>query len=60
MADQKFEVGAVVMLKSGGPKMTVMSYNSDTEEYLCRWFYDNKSSERYFKKGTLEAKEEEE
>lgn len=34
-----FKVGDVVMLKSGGPKMTVCEYKSDTVHVL--WF--NKS-----------------
>ena len=43
MANQKFEDGAVVRLKSGGPKMTVMSYRSDTGRYCCRWYGDEPS-----------------
>ena len=59
MADQKFEVGAVVMLKSGGPKMTVMAYQKDYEKYLCRWFDDSKKPyEDYFEEAALEADEE--
>lgn len=45
MAEQKFQPGDVVTLKSGGPRMTVVDYgkygHGDEESYLCKWF-DNK------------------
>ena len=57
MAD-KFNIGDVVRLKSGGPNMTVTAYNvygyRETEkQYLCRWFADNQKPTK------LACKEEE-
>jgi len=37
----KFEIGDVVVFKSGGPKMTVTSKQTNTitgPSYLCGWF----------------------
>jgi uncharacterized protein YodC (DUF2158 family) len=57
---QKFKVGDVVRLKSGGPSMTVANYgryNYDKKEkYLCRWFDDrHKHSEGVFSEEELEV-----
>ena len=43
MAEQKFENGTRVRLKSGGPVMTAAGYAkyheySDEQEYKCTWF----------------------
>lgn len=41
MADEKFEVGDIAQLKSGGPQMTVIAvYNDDDDEpsARCAWF----------------------
>jgi uncharacterized protein YodC (DUF2158 family) len=43
MAEQKFPNGARVGLKSGGPNMTVVDYDTyglgaNTKSYLCKWF----------------------
>jgi len=44
MAEQTFKAGDVVVLKSGGPKMTVRSYEpQDGEEATCEWFDKNHS-----------------
>ena len=44
MAEPAFKSGDVVMLKSGGPRMTVVSYGkpsySSTDSYKCKWFDD--------------------
>ena len=50
----KFDIGEVVRLKSGGPKMTVMRHN-DNNSTVCDWFNhkgNNKSAS--FAVGTLE------
>jgi len=33
-----FKKGDVVMLKSGGPKMTIKYLISDEDSCLCQWF----------------------
>lgn len=44
MADGDFPIGSVVVLKSGGPKMTVVKYDksdadeTDTFTHQCVWF----------------------
>ena len=54
MADQQFENGTEVQLKSGGPRMTVVGYDdygmAATEKtYKCQWFDDkHKLTEGYF------------
>ncbi|WP_279131772.1 YodC family protein [Bilophila wadsworthia] len=44
-----FNVGDVVMLKSGGPQMTIASYGKygmiEEEGYLCVWFEKNAKKE---------------
>ena len=36
MNESKIELGSIVELKSGSPKMTVISDNG--EEYKCTWY----------------------
>jgi uncharacterized protein YodC (DUF2158 family) len=60
MAEEKFEPGTVVRLKSGGPKMTVVNYGKygygSKEEYKCKWFDDkNQLVESTFTENELEA-----
>jgi uncharacterized protein YodC (DUF2158 family) len=41
----EFEVGDVVRLKSGGPKMTIVGgSDADTHGLLCKWFPEEDSS----------------
>jgi uncharacterized protein YodC (DUF2158 family) len=40
MADQQWNVGDVVQLKSGGPRMTVEEVHE--HEIWCKWFNDKK------------------
>ena len=56
---QKFNIGDVVRLKSGGPNMTVTEFDlfgGDPEKkYLCRWFDEkHKPAELTFKEAELE------
>lgn len=53
---QKFKIGAVVNLKSGGPDMTITNdkHGTDTElgeifngEYTCSWFDDKGNRNNY-------------
>jgi uncharacterized protein YodC (DUF2158 family) len=60
MAEQKFQCGDVVRLKSGGPKMTVVDFGEyefggDKGSYKCRWFDDkHKLVEGIFTEAELE------
>jgi uncharacterized protein YodC (DUF2158 family) len=36
--EQKFKIGDVVKLKSGGVSMTVTSYDAKDKKYCCEWF----------------------
>jgi uncharacterized protein YodC (DUF2158 family) len=55
MAEKKWKTGDVVMLKSGGPRMTVRGYDEDREidgeihkEVICQWIDGKKPQvERY-------------
>ncbi len=55
----ELKVGAVVQLKSGGPKMTITEigkYNySDHEQAKCVWFDGAKKFESLFEEETLEV-----
>jgi uncharacterized protein YodC (DUF2158 family) len=55
--DDKFKMGDVVRLKSGGPNMTVEKYGnySGERKCLCKWFDDkNKFDQRVFSDAELE------
>lgn len=57
MAAEKLQVGAVVRLNSGGPKMTVTEIGNDVggrPYVLCRWFDGNKPMEETFTPDALE------
>lgn len=51
---EKFEAGDVVLLKSGGPKMTIDSYDQDDEKYRCEWFVEGKVQHQLFRASSLE------
>lgn len=63
--ENKFEVGQVVKLKSGGPDMTIESLrkNFDTKaflgEYSCQWFAGKKLEKGIFPEQSLELVEDE-
>ena len=52
---EKFKAGDQVKLKSGGPVMTVVSYE-ENKQYKCTWFDDEKRvyQMRLFLEDTLE------
>ena len=58
----KFKLGDVVVLKSGGPAMTisekVYDYGTETGKWECKWFQDNQSKVDTFHQDTLELDEE--
>ena len=49
---EDFEIGDVVQLRSGGPKMTVHGLVSDGD-VVCKWFEGNEVREESFPKDTL-------
>ncbi|HEX8890252.1 MAG TPA: DUF2158 domain-containing protein [Pyrinomonadaceae bacterium] len=40
MPSERFEVGDVVQLTSGGPHMTVMRVDEEDDYCYCQWFND--------------------
>lgn len=55
-AKRKFEVGHVVFLKSGGPKMTVTGYDA-SGTVLVTWFNDRQHPHgRAYPEGALRRK----
>lgn len=60
MAD-KFKIGDVVRLKSGGPIMTVVDYATygyeSEKTYMCKWFDEKKklSQERFVEEALQRA-----
>ena len=58
--EHKFNKGDVVVLKSGGPKMTVDSYawhgNYESKDIvICFWFDGKKKKQAQFNQDTLKA-----
>ena len=51
----KFEVGAVVQLKSGGPAMTIKWI--ENEEAYCQWFTGDKVAGESFPLHSIKLKE---
>ncbi len=49
-----FEIGDIVQLKSGGPKMTVKEISPEGS-YVCRWFTGPKITQDVFEADTIEA-----
>ncbi|MBD2827055.1 YodC family protein [Xenorhabdus szentirmaii] len=55
-----FQKGDVVILKSGGPEMTIDSrdtYSQDVEKYKCFWFVEGNLQKDSFDVATLEKAE---
>lgn len=49
--ENKFEVGDIVRLKSGGPDMTVQGmcdFVNHDDEYQCQWFAGKKLEQGHF------------
>lgn len=51
---QKFVVGDIVKLKSGGPEMTVRLYNERYNKCTCQWFAGKKLEQGEFPEDSLE------
>ncbi len=59
MAKSRFEIGDIVQLKSGGPKMTVKGTSpSIGGDLLCQWFSGSKLNHGYFDPETLQRVED--
>ncbi|MBN6078619.1 YodC family protein [Aggregatibacter actinomycetemcomitans] len=58
--ENKFEIGQIVRLKSGGPDMTIQSLIKDFStkeflgEYKCQWFAGKKLENGVFPEQSLE------
>ena len=53
------EIGDTVRLKSGGPRMTVMSFTGATgKSALCAWFVGDENKQNVFSIDALELWEE--
>jgi uncharacterized protein YodC (DUF2158 family) len=52
-----FKVGDLVILKSGGPVMTILSvggrFSSEADSYHCGWFSGKKNESDYFPHNAL-------
>ncbi len=59
-----FEVGEIVQLKSGGPKMTIAGVDTTSANtpakrgIYCQWFAGKKLEEGYFKPESLKKSSE--
>jgi uncharacterized protein YodC (DUF2158 family) len=54
----EIQIGDVVRLKSGGPKMTVLGGSGG--HWVCQWFTNSSLQEGTFAAATLESVDEEE
>ncbi|WP_447894254.1 YodC family protein [Vreelandella sp. GE22] len=55
--DDKFVVGDIVKLKSGGPEMTVNAPIANPRGYRCQWFAGKKLEQGIFPGDSLEKVE---
>lgn len=55
-AASKFKIGDIVTLKSGGPRMTVTSFEQSSGKVSCTWFgqHDTKPVTDFFQQETLD------
>lgn len=56
---QTFPDGCVVQLNSGGPLMTVSSFDDERQQYYCEWFVDAERKSAYFNGTSLKEYKEE-
>ncbi len=55
MENQQFQIGDIVQLKSGGPRMTVKDtskFTTDADVY-CQWFAGSKLESGHFHPSTI-------
>lgn len=59
MTKQKFKPGEVVVLRSGGPDMTIKAYEpKDSTDVTCIWFDPNGIQEKSFPQDLLDIRQE--
>jgi len=56
---EKYVVGDIVQLKSGGPRMTVEENSSTTTYVVCQWFAGNKLERGTFQPESLKKVQDE-
>lgn len=54
---RRYKTGDIVILRSGGPDMTVKGYSMDGELH-CQWFAGNKLNAGYFDPDSVEPSAE--
>lgn len=55
-AKREFNVGDIVELKSGGPRMTVKSLPTEAgSQYTCQWFAGKKLEQGHFPEDSIQA-----
>jgi uncharacterized protein YodC (DUF2158 family) len=57
-AGMTFKIGDIVVLKSGGPKMTVISDEDTYHRVYCAWFAGAKSERAHYPLDALESPKE--
>ena len=55
----KYDVGDIVKLKSGGPKMTIRGKHEHSGQFFCQWFAGSKLSDGLFPPESLVRVKEE-
>ena len=57
MTNDSFKVGDIVILKSGGPDMTIQAIETERDiYYTCQWFAGKKLERGRFRKESLTVK----
>jgi uncharacterized protein YodC (DUF2158 family) len=51
---KRFKTGDIVILKSGGPPMTVLGYSSIAGMVYCQWLSGERSEQGQFPEDSLE------
>lgn len=51
---RQYKTGDIVMLKSGGPDMTVKGYDPINAQLICQWFAGSKLNAGYFDPDSVE------
>ena len=57
MSGKQFKPGDTVLVKSGGPHMTIERWDENHEAWLCVWFVGPKQQRDYFDENVLKTAE---